>query len=97
MYLDWVHSARISQSLQVTGSLILQIILCCLIVVYVCLSFKGKQTCCDRSLPGSLRRPVHFEGSIRCTVTVYIASGVIASGGLGVAGPKLTGLGQLSQ
>ena len=66
--------------LQVTGSLFLQILLCCLIVVYVCLCFEGKQTCCDSSLPGSLRQLVHSEGSIRCTVTVYISSGMMASG-----------------
>ena len=68
--------------LQVTVSLLLQIILCCLIVVYVrlCLSFEGKQTCCEKSLPGSLRRLVYFVGSRRCTVTVYISNGAMASG-----------------
>ena len=55
--------------LQVTGSLLLQFLLCYLIVVYVCLclSFEGKQT-----LPESLRRLVHSIGNRRCTVTVYI-------------------------
>ena len=68
--------------MQVTGSLLLQIILCCLIVAYVCLclSFEGKQMCCDSLLPGSLRRLVHSEGSIPCTVTVYITSGAMVSG-----------------
>ena len=56
--------------LQVTGSLLLQILLCCLVVVYVCLCFEGKQTCCRKALPGSLRRLVHSVWSRRCTVTV---------------------------
>ena len=49
--------------LQVTGSLLLQILLCCLIVyVRLCLSFEGKQTCCKNSWPGSLHLLVHSVG-----------------------------------
>ena len=51
--------------LQVTGSLLHQILLCCLMVVHfrLCLSFEGKQTCCEKSLPGSLHRLVNYVGN----------------------------------
>ena len=73
------------------GSLILHILLCCLIVVYIrsCLSFEGKQTCCEKSLPGSLRRLVHYVGNRRCTVTVYSTSGAKASGNAGGSRPRV--------
>ena len=53
---------------------------CCLMVVYVrlCLSLEGKQTCCEKSLPGSLRRRVQSVGIRQCTVTVYITSDAMA-------------------
>ena len=44
----WIIYTRQESVLQVTGSLLLQILLFFLFVVYVhlCLSFEGKQTCC---------------------------------------------------
>ena len=64
-----------------------------MVYVCLCLSFEGKQTCCDRSLPGSLRRLVHSEESLRCTVTVYITSGAMASGKARGGRPELTKVG----
>ena len=44
----WIVYTRQGSVLQVTGSLLLQILLCCLFVVCIrlCLSLEGKQTCC---------------------------------------------------
>ena len=58
--------------LQVTGSVLLQIILCCLIVV--CLLSCCKNLSVTNLLPGLLRQHVHYVGNRRCTVTVYITS-----------------------
>ena len=79
MYLDCVHSAGISRSSagdRVTASPDSLVLLC----GYVRLCFEGKQTCCEKSLPGLLRRFVYSVVSRRCTVTVYITSGAMASG-----------------
>ena len=74
-----------------TGSLLLQILLCCLIVVCF-------RLCCKiltKSLPGTLRRLVHSVGNRRCTVTVYITSGAMASGNAGGSRPELTVVGSV--
>ena len=53
--------------LQVTGTLILQIILCYLIIVsvHLCLSFEGKQVHCENLSLGSLCRFVLYFGNRR--------------------------------
>ena len=73
--------------LQMTGSLLLQIILYCLIIIYF-LSYYTNLTM-TKSLPGSLRRIVHSVGNRRCTVTVYITSGAMASGDAGGSRPRV--------
>ena len=68
--------------LQVTRSLLLQILLYCLVVVYVRLYLSSKESrrVVKIMLPGSLRWLVHSVGSRRCIVTVSIISGAMASG-----------------
>ena len=65
--------------LQLTGSLLLRIILWCLCVT-VCFLSCSENLTVTKSLPGSLCRPVYSAGYRRCTVTVYITSGTMASG-----------------
>ena len=76
--------------LQVTGSLLL---LCCLIVV--CFLLCSKNLTATKLLPGSLSQPVHSVGHRRCTVSVYLTSGAMASGDVGGSRPELTIGGQL--
>ena len=76
MYLVCVHSAEISRSSagdRVTASPDSLVLLSC----GVCSSVLKL---CNKMLPGSLRWLVHSVGSRRCTVTVSITSGVMASG-----------------
>ena len=82
--------------LQVTGSLVLRIILWCLVIV--CFLSCSKSLTVTKSLPGSLCRPVHSAGYQRsscwlCTVTVYITGGMMASGEAGCSRPELTVVG----
>ena len=79
MYLDCV------QVLQVTGSLLLQIHLCYLIVV--CFLSCCKNLTGTKSLPGSLHQLGNDVGNRRCTVTVYITNGAMASGDAGGSRP----------
>ena len=90
MYLDCVHSAGISYSSTVPGSLLLQFLLCYLIVVSVrsCLSFEGKQGCCEESLSGSLCRLEYYTRTRRCAMTVCIANGAMASSDSGDSRPQ---------
>ena len=67
--------------LQVTRSLLFRILLCYLIVV--CFLSCSKNL--TKSLPGLLRRPVHFVRRRRCTVSVYLTSGAMT---VGVASPE---------
>ena len=49
----------------------------------------SKNMTVTKSLPGSLRRAVHSEGYRRCTVYVYITSGVMASGDAESSRPRV--------
>ena len=91
MYLDCVHSAGSVTVLQVTGSPLLLILLCRLIIVSVRsnLSFEGKQVYCEKSSPGSLGRLLPYIKNRWCTVTVYIASSAMTSGYYGGGRPRI--------
>ena len=75
---------------QVTGSLLLRIIFCCLIVLYYrwYLDLEGNPSCCEELLSGSLHRLVHSVKSRLCTVTVSITSAAMATGNDGDGRPK---------
>ena len=71
----WYTQVRSVDVLQATGSLLLQSLLCCLAVLYSCLnlSLNGKSLCCESSVSGLLRWPVHYVNSKRYTVTIKMA------------------------
>ena len=78
--------------LQVTGSLLLRILLWCLVVV--CFLSCSKSLTVTKSSLGSLRRPVRSAGYRRsscwlCTVTVYITGGTMVSGDGGGSWPRV--------
>ena len=79
--------------LQVTGSLFLRILFCCL--TGVCFLSCSKNLTVTKSLPGSLRRPVHSVGRRRCMVSVYLTSGAMASGVVVGSRPELTVVGSV--
>ena len=89
MYLDCVRRRSV-EVLQVTGSLVLLIILWCLAIVSFCSRQTGLTV--TKSLHVSSCRPVHSTGyqwnsSWLCMVTVYITSGTMASGDAGGSRP----------
>ena len=89
---------RSVEVLQVTGSLVLQILLWCLVLVCFC-SCQTDMTV-TKSLPVLSCRPVHYtwyrrKTSWLCMVTVYVTSSTMASGDAGGSRPVLTVVGSV--
>ena len=83
-----VYTRRISvEVLQVTGSLVLRILLWCLVIV--CFRLRRMGLTVTKTLPVLSCWPVHSAGyNWLCMVTVYITGGTMASGDAGGRRPR---------
>ena len=93
----WIVYTRLRsvEVLQVTGSLVLRILLWCLAIVCFSLALNGSD--CDKVVAWFVMHSAWYQRSSSwlCKVTVYITDGTMASVTLGVAGPEMTVVGSV--